>query len=420
MPISIPLVPSVLQLALRAALAKLPEPQKTQAQEIFRTAHGHLLDVLAGNEPPPPAVPLEAALAHAAVDDDAHAELQNALQTSAISFPYVSADGTVFGFGQYEQLDPFWLLAMTAWLSDAVYDRYQPFPANPAQLDAGTDSATIAIVGDWGGANGPARAVADLIKAAKPDYAIHLGDVYYYGAKSPGLWNYEEHKLVKLWQPGTRGSFTLNSNHEMYAGAQGYFTNALTAPAFAAQQGTSYFSLCVGRYLIVGLDSGYFSPWESVYMAGALDESQLAFLRAQSANHPACDTLIVLTHHNGIAVGGDDNAEKTAIWDQLVGALPANRQVYWYWGHLHEAIAYDPITLPNGSTLYARCVGHGCVPFGASSALAATPSVQWYQTTPIPGQTLLMQNGYLSLTLTPTGLTETFINAHGSTAFHLP
>ena len=33
----------------------------------------------------------------------------------------------------------------------------------------------------------------------------------------------EQHLLVKLWPPGSLGSFTLNSNHEMYSGAKPYF-----------------------------------------------------------------------------------------------------------------------------------------------------------------------------------------------------
>src|SRR5207253_2455371 len=103
------------------------------------------------------------------------------------------------------------------------------FGTSPATINASGDSLKIALIGDWGTGpwtDGtipyPAVEVMNQVKQLTPDFTIHLGDVYYAG--TAGFGSDEEVKnFVDLWVSGTRGSFMLNSNHEMYSGAQGYF-----------------------------------------------------------------------------------------------------------------------------------------------------------------------------------------------------
>ena len=45
----------------------------------------------------------------------------------------------------------------------------------------------------------------------------------------------------------------------MYSAARGYFHNALGSPLFAAQKNTSYFALEFQDWVILGLDSAYYS-----------------------------------------------------------------------------------------------------------------------------------------------------------------
>src|SRR5207245_6113755 len=75
-----------------------------------------------------------------------------------------------------------------------------------------------------------------------------------------------------IWPQNTI-SFALNSNHEMYAGGEGYFRALLADNRFAAQGGLSYFALENNQWLIIGLDTAYFARWSSrLYEKGALAE----------------------------------------------------------------------------------------------------------------------------------------------------
>ncbi|MGH7584071.1 MAG: hypothetical protein ACREL5_12675, partial [Gemmatimonadales bacterium] len=55
-----------------------------------------------------------------------------------------------------------------------------------------------------------------------PDHTIHLGDIYYAGdaesveSEFPGRASRPDLRAIP-WPPGSRGSFALNGNHEMYA-----------------------------------------------------------------------------------------------------------------------------------------------------------------------------------------------------------
>ncbi len=85
----------------------------------------------------------------------------------------------------------------------------------------------------------------------------------------------EQNNLLAVW-PKTSNpdnlAFTLNSNHEMYAGANGYYGDALLSAGtpFAAQKGLSYFALKLGGWTILGLDSAYFGTSRDAFMSGYL------------------------------------------------------------------------------------------------------------------------------------------------------
>lgn len=142
------------------------------------------------------------------------------------------------------------------------------------------------------------------IQALEPDLAIHLGDVYYAGTQAD-ITDFEsdeaQKNLVDLW-PGApqfpKGSFTLNSNHEMYGGAEGYFNVALRSPLFAAQNRNSYFAIKWGGYLILGLDSAYYDKSELNMDGAPTGPAQIAFVKSQ-ASAPDVKTVFVMTHHNG-------------------------------------------------------------------------------------------------------------------------
>jgi Calcineurin-like phosphoesterase len=248
----------------------------------------------------------------------------------------------------------------------------------------------------------------------QPDLTIHLGDVYY-----AGTGDQEQHLLTQLWPRGTQGAFTLNSNHEMYSGAKPYFKAIANAP-FDRQQGCSYFALENNSWVIVGLDSAYFSPEDNLFLDGRIfpdgkPNAQNSFLLQKAAGAQAAGKqLLLLTHHNGLDEPG---ANTTALWDQVMGAYPAGGgPAYWYWGHVHAAVVYQPKGTAN---VRCRCCGHGGLPWGHASELANNPNVAWYENRPAgdPDIRERVFNGFALLSLNGPSIQETFYDENGGIAW---
>lgn len=305
------------------------------------------------------------------------------------------ADGTLLGCRQWELLDPRWAEALVQWLEHV--ELRAAFCTTPALIDM-PDEVSLGIVGDWGtGAFQPMAASAKIgeqLAAAKPDYTIHLGDVYYAGTGE------QEINTMSDWPQGRLGSFTLNSNHEMYNGAFGYF--AELKRNFPLHNGCSYFALQNLHWLVIGLDSAYHADRSNLYMNGNLDAAQLAWLAAL----PRGKQVLVLSHHQGYGALGQG---KTALYGQVAAALQREPD-YWYWGHLHNGIVYQPV-----GGFHGRCVGHGAIPYGNASELKGDPAVLWYETqaaqdTNYPERVL---NGYAMLHLDGPDLSETLLDENG-------
>jgi hypothetical protein len=218
---------------------------------------------------------------------------------------------------------------------------------------------------------------------------------------------------VNIWPKGSIGSLALNSNHEMYSGAKPYFAAISNSP-FAMEKGCSYFALQNDNWVIVGLDSAYFSPESGLYMDGSLGPdqgTQVTFLQQQVATGKK---VIVLTHHNGLA---SDGSSTTNLWTQVMSAFPAGTgPAYWYWGHVHAGVVYQP--KPPGNVL-GRCIGHGALPWGQASELAENPNVLWYETRTakdpdIPQRVL---NGFAVLYLDGPNLREVLYDENGGVAW---
>jgi hypothetical protein len=243
-----------------------------------------------------------------------------------------------------------------------------------------------------------------------PQITIHLGDVYYAGTSKQ-----EQHLLVDIWPKGSIGSLALNSNHEMYSGAKPYFkaiSDTSAGAKFGLQKGCSYFALENKYWVIVGLDSAYFSSAAGLYRDGSLgppDGTQAQFLQAQVAKGKR---TIVLTHHNGLS---GDGGKFLTLGDQVKGSLiPGIGPVYWYWGHVHSGIWYNPQLDGN---LLCRCCGHGALPTGVASELEG--KVVWYEKRPandpaIPQRVL---NGFAMLHLNGPTIEEVFYDENGGVAW---
>jgi hypothetical protein len=359
-----------------------------------------------------PSVPHQALLALSAISNDRDG-VPSSLEAGIVID--VDAAGEIWGTGKYQQLDPGWAETIAVWLENL--NKKRSFNSTPGMIKI-PDSLQIAIAGDWGTGDwrtasnpAPSTDVAHHIEFLQPDLTIHLGDVYYAGTAEQ-----EKHLLVNLWPKGTLGALTLNSNHEMYSGAKPYFQLALASSKFGFQQRSSFFALENSKWIIVGLDSAYYSDAEKLYMDGSLfapggPTTQLDFLKQQANKGKR---IIILTHHNGLS---EDGSSTTVLWSQVMSAFPDGLgPAYWYWGHVHAGMVYEPYGAPE---VLCRCSGHGGVPWGQASMLGKSPSVAWYEKRSardpdIPERVL---NGFTSLRLDGADLKEIFYDENGGIAW---
>lgn len=379
------------------AYLRSASPQQKQAFETrFEDAHAQTIRALRGQSYEPPREGwfgrLWSALKRGEQDVEAF------ITDDAI----VTGDGQLLGSAQYELLDPRWMIALVEYLENR--DNKYPFPSSPQTITL-PSQASIALVGDWGtgyyrGADSPAAKVADAVNALRPDYTVHLGDVYYAGTEQQ-----ERDNFIKLWPAGKVDQFALNSNHEMYSGGAPYFTQALPQ-RFASQNGTSYFALQNDDWVIIGLDTAYEAT--DMYLDGSLgsDTSQTRWLAALAATIGK-RRVALLSHHEPLSASGDD----TPLLAQVTGLLGRSAD-YWYWGHLHNVITYRP----HGSGMLGRCVGHGAIAYGAASDLAKAGAVDWYETK-LAGDAespLRVLNGFAMLQLDGPNLSEQLVGEDGS------
>lgn len=348
----------------------------------------------------------------------------------------VYTDGSILGTGEYETYDQGWFTAFfNLVITVIMYGNYNggtiPAPPSgtlqPIQLTgASPGQVVIAMTGDWGASDASSVAVMNQLIALKPDYIIHLGDVYYSGSPNqkdyPDYYTHDEeiNKLLDAWPGGYTGkSFALNSNHEMYSGANGLFTDILRAnnSPFTAQGGLSFFALQYGGWTLLGLDSAYSASIEQAYMYGSIGGVGGPQGKAVAAMGLDPSQVIVLTHHNGFdfACSPDVQSYYQPFWNDVNGILGGDPYA-WYWGHVHNGIVYaQPVSFGGFSTqTYCRCLGHGSLPFANATELGSNTNVAWYETNALPGQSgKLVSNGFTLLTLQSdndvvNGITEAF------------
>lgn len=348
----------------------------------------------------------------------------SALHAGLLTHHLVLKDGTIIGFRKYEALDHHWLGAFWNYLLNLLpWNPLAPFGDTPYHgplLANDKAEVTIAIIGDWGtgyyddhGNPSAAQNVYERLNTLDPDYIIHLGDVYYSGtADNRHPPNEERDNLLHPWgKTPPKTSFTLNSNHEMYGAADGYFgvATAKNTP-FSHQLSTSYFALEFGNWVLLGLDSAYYSG-SLLYMNGALGQpdhtEQAKFIRKlREEGKLAGKKIIILTHHNGLEYDGTWGSSRS-LWRDVAMALGRNPD-YWYWGHVHLGAVYKPAALSGlDGTTKARCIGHSAIPYGDPWGLAAAgATVEWYEHDGRPTGHRRVRNGFALLTLSKTDMSE--------------
>jgi hypothetical protein len=407
----------ILQQQVKAAWAKLPADLKARLEPQIRAAHEYALALrnraIAPTTIPP--IPHQLFMVYSLLHDDPDGLLKSATQPAAeISFPLIAPDGEIFFGGfTYDCTDPWWAYMFVAMAETRhvtpVFSLPPKYPQQPAIPIS--SNASLAILGDWGGANQPAEKVG---AAAKGDIFIHLGDVYYAGTNAGEfLYPYESTNFIDAWHGPVGQSFGLNSNHDMYARATGYAL-ALQSNAFSAQQGANVFALSNDSFRVVGLDSAFYAT-DDMYDVGTLGSPtgpQAMFLQQQAELAAAAGQhLIIMTHHNGLSF---DGSTAEPLWLEVANQLSSlsGKSVCWYWGHVHMGAVYAPQKV-NGVTIYPRCCGHGCIPWGIADGLNKK-SVLWFEQEVVgPGKKYLVTNGYATLNLTSGSMTETLYDQSG-------
>src|SRR5579875_1609519 len=333
------------------------------------------------------------------------------------------------GFAPYEAGDPKWLESVLNYVHTGHnrfrFPTHQALKVDPVKALVAEPEIRIAMAGDAGTSEPAAIAVRDQMRAKRPHYTVHLGDVYYSGLQT------EEQIFLSTWPSGSVGNYTLNSNHEMYCGGTGYFETLLGNPLFKAQQGLSYFALTNDHWLIVGLDTAYFAYYQSLlYEEGFLAEpdpgkeprglDQLNWLRGVLREH-GHKRVILLTHHDGFDVNpATGKVSRKPLFQQVSTELSAVRDWWWYFGHVHAGIAYYRLFFGNNSSLSARCVGHGAVPYEPFPPHLerlgdGAIRIQWAETDYARngGDPRRAPNGFMLLTLRGAELREEFYDELG-------
>ena len=249
------------------------------------------------------------------------------------------------------------------------------------------DKVRLSVIGDWGTGTDEAEMVAEQVREFRPEFTIHLGDVYFVGDETEVKENFlgektSDYAPVK-WPMGTKGSFALCGNHEMYARGGGYFDAVLprmglkrsATSEWGEGQWASFFCLENKHWRIVGIDTGYDSTRFDWGRVPIVQKSK--WVRTSEALKPRCELheklmkwlatevnpdgdnrgLILLSHHGPFSSFSDWYRVPSKQLSQLI-----HRPAIWFWGHEHKLAIYDLYSVTGGIATYGRCIGHGGMP----------------------------------------------------------
>src|SRR6266542_2298184 len=164
---------------------------------------------------------------------------------------------------------------------------------------------------------------------------------------------------------GTRGSFALNGNHAMYGRGKAYFQHLLpTLGVGGAGQRASFFCLRNDYWLLLGLDTGYYSVGlpvlERIFTPSCkLHDKLVKWLREDvKLQDDRTRGVILFSHHQY-------HSQFEAIIDTAAQQFSqfVHRPVLWLWGHEHRFAIYRKHATQRGKLeAYGRCIGHGGLP----------------------------------------------------------
>jgi hypothetical protein len=265
---------------------------------------------------------------------------------------------------------------------ESVTGVYPLAPDSPFNGHSPNEEIRVSLAGDWGTGTPEANLVANHIRRSRPHYTIHLGDIYFVGDPTAVLESCLGDPRGKRihavsWPKGSRGSFALNGNHEMYANGHGYFDVLLPklgmrpAPMLEPEgQKASFFALKNRDWIIIALDTGYNSVGVPIlerticlrripHLGGDCSLPSAVVRWFAEEIQPELDGrgVILLSHHQYCSAFEDRFVKAGRQLSEFV-----KKPVLWFWGHDHRMAIYGLTRAERGIEAYGRCLGHGGMP----------------------------------------------------------
>jgi predicted phosphodiesterase len=259
-------------------------------------------------------------------------------------------------------------------------------------------NANLAMFADFGTGLAHSWYIAKFIAAARPDAAIHLGDVYYSGrlAEASAFYDAPLSPLVvahELW--------SIPGNHDYYAGGEPFFRGLdARRDGLRHRQEGSYFCLDSPAFRVIAIDGEYHSGTRY----DQEEELQRWLAERVAEARSAAKTVILLSSDEPYTY--DAEREEPLLHD-VTDSLAPDAIDLWLWGNTHYCAFFKPSDRLRAK-FHGTCIGHGGYQY---ARLRSTPSASdvasylWAETEPrFPAWTGVGQelgnNGHRTVTLT--------------------
>ena len=318
-----------------------------------------------------------------------------------------------------------------SWVRDYVKGmfggKFGPYPAYALDGKAGVyrmrahdggGPVRISMVGDWGTGTEEASKVAESMMRFRPDYTVHLGDVYFVGDEQDVRENFlgvagGQFKAV-AFPKGRVGTLTMIGNHEMYGGGRPYFTHMLPyCETGEGPQRASFWCLESEHWRLIAIDTGYNSvgkpvlgsmphvdkiPW--VGADCALQQELLDWLRVNVRPREQPKATVLLSHHQYFSAFRDETFQRPA---KQLREFFHGQDLVWIWGHEHRVTVYEKHSPADGHlTCHARCLGHGGMPVECGKPDLKRAPAAFYDARcdyPVGDGSCAGWNGFLNVTM---------------------
>lgn len=333
--------------------------------------------------------------------DVGHSELENHLRTQNAQFQSILEEADAG-----RKLTDFLWLNIFGFAYHYLKSRFgprHPYQFYPSGNDTGVykmkvdnEATSIALLSDWASDTPESDRVGAVVASHKPDYSIHLGDIYFVGAPSEIHDNFISPKAS--WPRGKWGSLVLAGNHEMYSNGTAFYKMLLptmgvrevkpsdgSKPSDATmihEQKAGFFCLENDYWRVIGLDTGYTSverPFVEILSPPDchLRKEQIRWLKNQLHLDNPDDRrgIIFLSHHPPFSAFRTSFPRPARQLRQLFGDFL--RPVLWMWGHEHRLVGYKQREVGELPIL-GRCIGHGGMPVEINAPKIDTESILFY------------------------------------------